>query len=159
MLLGRHLNSCFNSCRLILVLLLLGHSAFAGIAATGTLGVQAKSCFKAMDFGYNASLYYKFDDQVLLGAQSGQGVAGDASAIPILAAAYVRLPIGRALVPVATGGVGYVFSPSSSTLLWRAGGAFDIRNGRHSSILIGSEYEGRENGNGIVLRCGLLLEL
>ncbi len=124
------------------------------------MGVQAKSGFKAMDFGYNAALYYKFDDQVLLGAQSGQGVAGNASAIPILAAAYVRLPIGRTVVPVVTGGVGYVFSSASSTLLWRAGGAFDIRNGRHSSILIGSEYEGRENGGGgIVLRGGLLLEI
>ena len=113
-----------------------------------------------MDFGYNAALYYKFDDQVLLGVQSGQGVAGDGSAVPLLAAAYVRLPIGKVIVPVATGGVGYNFSLASSTLLWRLGGAFDIRNGRHSSILVGSEYEGRENGGGgIVIRTGLLLEI
>ncbi len=142
------------------VLIAGGQIAFSGVAATATLGIQALSGFRAMDFGYNVSGYYKFDDQVLLGAQSGQGVAGDASAIPVLAAAYVRLPLGRAVVPAATGGVGYAFSHSNGGLLWRAGGCLDVRNGRRSSIVFGGEYEGHENyGGGIVMRAGLLLEI
>ncbi len=113
-----------------------------------------------MDFGYNLAGYYKFDDQVLLGVQSGQGVGGDASAIPVLAAAYVRLPVGRAIMPVATGGVGYAFSGSVSGLIWRAGGALDVRNGKRSSVLLGSEYEGHGSyGGGVVIRGGLMLEL
>lgn len=139
-------------------MMLLGQAAFSGVAITGTFGVQTLSGFKGMDFGYNVSGYYKFDDQVLLGVQSGQGVAGDASAIPVLAAAYIRLPLGRVMVPAVTGGIGWAFS-NHCGFLWKAGGVFDIRNGRRSSILLGSEYEGRADHGGIVLRGGLLLEL
>lgn len=129
------------------------------MAATGTLGIQARPGFKDMNFGYNVSVYEKFDDQVLLGVQSGQGTTGDPSAVPVLAAAYIRLPFGSVVVPVATGGIGYAFSNSAAGILWRAGGAFDIRNGRHSSLLLGAEYEGHENyGGGLALRGGLLLE-
>ena len=87
----------------ILLSLAFGQTVFAGIAATGNLGVQALSGFKKMNFGYDVSVYDKLDDQVLVGVQTGQGVAQDASAVPVLLAAYVRLPIGRAIVPVATG--------------------------------------------------------
>ena len=143
-----------------LLVLMLGQPVFSGVAATGTLGVQALSGFEKMDFGYNLSAYYKFDDQVLLGVQSGQGTAQDASAIPVLAAAYMRLPIGKVIVPVATGGLGYAFHTTASGFMWRAGAALDIRNGRHSSIVLGPEYEGHSrDGSGIVLRAGFLLEL
>jgi len=132
----------------------------AGVAATGTLGVQALSGFNKMNFGYNVAVYDKLDDQVLVGVESGQGVAQDASAIPVLLSAYVRLPIGRAIVPVATGGLGFaLFSPVSG-LMWRGGGGLDIRNGRHSSILLESQYEGyADYSGGIVIRAGLLLEI
>ena len=153
---GRYFSSLIFAC----MLMVPGHPVFCGMAATGTVGVQARSGFQNMNFGYSLSGYYKFDDQVLLGVQSGQGVAGDATAVPLLAAAYVRLPVGKVIVPVATGGAGYAFSSYSvSSFLWRAGGAFDIRNGRRSSILIGSEYEGHGNYSGILLRAGLMLEL
>ncbi len=140
-------------------LFVLAAPSFAGWAATATLGSQALSGFRDMDFGYNISAYYKFDDQVLLGGQSGQGVAGDAAAVPVLAAAYVRLPLGRAIVPVATGSWGYSFSGTRDGFLWRAGGCLDVHNGRRTNILLGGEYEGHQNyGGGIVLRGGLMLE-
>ena len=155
MMTGRHFSPWMLAC----ALLFPARTAFCGLAATGTVGVQARSGFQDMNFGYNISGYYKFDEQVLLGVQSGQGVAGNASAVPVLAAAYVRLPLGKVVVPVATGEAGYAFSNYTvSRFLWRAGGAFDIRNGRHSSILIGSEYEGGNHG-GILLRAGLMLEM
>ncbi len=132
----------------------------SGLAFTGTLGAQSYPDFKKMGFGYNLTGYYKLDDQVLLGVQSGQGVAGNSKSIPVLGVGYLRLPIGRVVMPVVTGGAGYCFSDSSSGFLWRAGGLLDIRNGKHSSLLLGSEYEGRGHSgrNGLVFRGGLLLE-
>jgi hypothetical protein len=128
------------------------------VAFTGTLGTQAYADFKGLDFGYNVAGYYKFDEQVLLGVQSGQGVAGDGSAVPLLGAAYMRLPIGRVVMPVATASVGYVLADSASGFLWRAGGLFDIRNGKRSSLLLGAEYEGHDGRSGLAFRGGLLLE-
>ncbi len=130
----------------------------AGLAFSGNLGVQAHPNFSSPGFGYNFTAYYKFDDQILLGVQSGQGVAGKASAIPVLGALYARLPLGRVIMPVFTAECGTVLA-DSSRFLWRAGGLFDIRNGRRSSLLLGSEYEGHSKGRGgLVFRGGLLIE-
>jgi len=141
------------------LLLLLSHSySIAGIAISGTLGTQSYPDFKGMGFGYSITGYTKLDDQVLLGFQSGQGMAGETSAIPLLGAVYVRLPIGRVVMPVATAEVGWVLADSTSGFLWRAGGLFDIRNGKKSSLLLGAEYEGHDGRGGIVFRGGLMLE-
>ena len=131
---------------------------YAGFAISGTLGAQAKPQFKDFGFGYNVTVYGKFDDQTLFGVQSGQGIVGDSKAIPILGVGYLRLPIGRVVMPVLTGGAGYAISDSLSGFTWRAGGLFDIRNGRYSSLLLGAEYEGRRGHGGMVARAGLLLE-
>jgi hypothetical protein len=146
---------------LLLVLIALPmREAVAGVAFTGSLGAQVFRNFKDMGFGYNFSAYYKFDEQMLLGVQTGQGIAGNASAIPLLGAIYARLPFGRVVMPVFTSECGYVLHNASSNILWRAGGLFDIRNGRHSSLLLGSEYEGQGNSRGgLVFRGGLLFEL
>jgi hypothetical protein len=61
-------------------------------------------------------------------------------------------------LPIATGDVGYVFADSGSGLLWRAGGGFDIRNGRHSSFLVQGAYERQDSRAGWLARVGLLLE-
>jgi hypothetical protein len=142
----------------LLCLVFLLPIAQAGIGITGTLGGQSSVHFKGPAFGYTLGLYSKVDDQTWVGIQSGQGVAGQASAIPVLGAAYLRLPIGRIVMPVATGGMGYAFGSRRKGFLWRAGGLFDIRNGRHSSLLIGTEYEGLDGHGGLIGRAGLLLE-
>jgi hypothetical protein len=133
-------------------------STQAGLAITGSLGGQSRLDFSEPGFGYTVGLYSKIDEQVWLGVQSGQGVAGEASAIPILASAYVRLPLGRVIMPVATGGLGYALGDEQKGFIWRAGGLFDIRNGRRSSLLLGTEYEGLKKRGGLVGRAGLLLE-
>jgi hypothetical protein len=133
-------------------------TAHAGIAITGSLGGQSRLDFSQPSFGYTVGLYSKIDEQVWLGVQSGQGVADEASAIPILASAYVRLPIGRVVMPVATGGLGYAIGDEQKGFIWRAGGLFDIRNGRRSSLLLGTEYEALKGRGGLVGRAGLLLE-
>jgi hypothetical protein len=134
--------------------------ALPPLAVTGTLGVQTTPDFKGTGFGYNLALYSRFDEQVLLGVQSGQGVAGHPSSIPVLAAGFMRLPFGRVFVPAATGGIGYALgSGDGDGLIWRAGGLLDIRNGRRSSLLLGCEYESFHDSGGLAVRGGVLLEL
>ena len=129
------------------------------MAVTGTLGVQSNPDFKGTGFGFNLTAYQKFDEQVLLGVQSGAGVAGHPSSVPVLAAGFMRLPFGSVFVPAATGGLGYAFGPDDGTgFIWRGGGALDIRNGRRSSLLLGCEYEGFKHRGGLVIRGGALLE-
>ena len=134
--------------------------ALPRMALTGTLGMQTHPDFEGTGFGFNVTGYHKFDEQVLLGVQTGRGVAGHPSSVPVLAAGFMRLPFGKIVVPVATGGVGYAFgSGDGAGLLWRGGGALDIRNGRRSSLLLGCEYEGFGDRGGLVIRGGVLLEI
>jgi hypothetical protein len=133
-------------------------SALPPLAVTGTLGLQTRPDFEGSGFGYNVSVYSRFDEQVLLGVQSGQGVAGHPTLVPILAAGYMRLPFGRVFVPAATGGIGMAVGDGGG-FLWRGGGLLDIRNGRRSSLLLGCEYEGFDGRGGLVVRGGALLEI
>lgn len=146
---------------LLAALLFLPCAAFAlpPLAVTGTLGIQTRPDFAGSGFGYNLAIYNRFDDQVLLGVQSGQGVSGHPRSIPLLAAGLMRLPFGRVFVPAATGGIGYALgSGDDAGFIWRGGGLLDIRNGRRSSLLLGCEYEGFDGRGGLVVRGGALLE-
>lgn len=133
--------------------------ALPPLAVTGTLGVQTSPDFEGSGFGYNIGLYNRFDGQVLLGVQTGQGIAGHPGSVPVLAAGIMRLPFGRVFVPAATGGIGYAIgSGDEAGFLWRGGGLLDIRNGRRSSLLIGCEYESFRGRGGLAVRGGALLE-
>jgi hypothetical protein len=130
----------------------------AGMVITGTLGADSREHFKGAHFGYSAGVYAKFDDMTLLGLQSGQGSVSGSDAIPLLASAIVRLPIGRIVLPIATGDIGYALDDDHPGVLWRGGGGFDIRNGRHSSILAQGAYERQGSRAGWMGRLGILLE-
>jgi hypothetical protein len=133
--------------------------ALPRMAVTGTLGVQTQPDFDGTGFGFNLSAYKKFDEQVLLGIQSGRGIAGHPASVPVLAAGFMRMPLGTVIVPAATGGMGYAIgSGEGAGFLWRGGGVLDIRNGRRSSLLLGCEYEGFRQRGGLVVRGGALLE-
>lgn len=133
-------------------------AAQAGAVLTGTLGADSRDHFKGAHFGYSAAFYGKLDDMTLVGIQSGQGTVASSQAIPILASAIVRLPIGRIVLPIAIGDVGYALDDHHSGLIWRGGGGFDIRNGRHSSLLLLGAYERQGSQAGWFGRGGLLLE-
>jgi len=122
------------------------------------MGANSRDHFRGAMFAYSGAGYLKIDDMTLIGIQSGQGSVAGADAIPLLGSAIVRLPVGRVVLPIATGDVGYVFADSGSGLLWRAGGGFDIRNGRHSSFLLQGAYESQSSRAGWLGRLGLLLE-
>jgi hypothetical protein len=152
----------FRRSLLLLALATAVSTAYAlpPLAVTGTLGVQTTPDFKGSGFGYNVAVYNRFDEQVLIGVQSGQGVAGHPSSVPVLAAGFMRLPFGRVFVPAATGGIGYALgSDDGDGFIWRGGGLLDIRNGRRSSLLLGCEYESFRGRGGLAVRGGLLLEL
>ncbi|HKP96336.1 MAG TPA: hypothetical protein VJ385_11330 [Fibrobacteria bacterium] len=145
--------------RLLPILLALFPPASrAGLVLTGTLGANSGDSFRGAHFAYSAAAYAKFDDMTLLGVQSGQGTVAGSEAIPVLGSAIIRLPIGRIVLPVATGEAGYAFDDDHSGFLWRGGGGFDIRNGRHSSILALGAYESQGSRAGWLGRLGILLE-
>jgi hypothetical protein len=125
---------------------------------TGTFGADSREHYKGAQFAYSAAFYAKFDDMTLLGIQSGQGTVSSAEAIPLLGSAMIRLPIGRIVLPVAIGDIGYALDDDHPGFLWRAGGGFDIRNGRHSSILLLGAHESQASRYGWIARLGLLLE-
>ena len=122
------------------------------------MGANSRDHFQGAQFAYSAAGYLKIDDMTLVGVQSGQGSVVGGDAIPVLASAIVRLPVGRVVLPIATGDVGYVLADEHAGLLWRAGGGFDIRNGRHSSFLLQGAYERQSSRAGWLGRLGLLLE-
>jgi len=110
------------------------------------------------DLDFAAHVWYPFDQMVFIGIGSGMQKVGDRQDIPLLASGWVRLPIGRQVLPVVTADWGYTFS-DANFFQWRAGGGLDIKNGDHSSLLVMSGYQssgGRPNG--VYLRGGLLLE-
>lgn len=141
-----------------LIATLLPAAAHAGAVLTGTFGADSRDHYKGARFAYSAALYAKFDDMTLLGIQSGQGTVAGSQAIPLLASAMIRLPIGRVVLPVAIGDIGYALDDDHSGFMWRAGGGFDIRNGRHSSILLLGANETQGSSSGWIARAGLLLE-
>jgi hypothetical protein len=138
--------------------LLLPLRAQAGAALTATVGASSRDHFKGARFAYSGGAYMKWDEMVLLGVQGGMGsIAGPAS-VPLLGSAIMRLPFGRAVMPYAAGDVGYVLDDVNDGLLWRGGGGFDIKNGRHSSLLLQGGYEAASGMAGWYGRGGLLLE-
>lgn len=129
-----------------------------GAALTASLGAGSRDHFQGVMFAYSGSLYLKFDEMVLLGVQSGIGSVAGPSSVPLLGSAIMRLPLGRIVLPFASGDVGYVLDDDDDGLLWRAGGGFDIKNGRHSSILLLGGYEATAELSAWYGRAGLLLE-
>ena len=129
-----------------------------GAALTATLGASSGDHFRGANFAFSSALYLKFDEMVLLGAQSGIGSLAGPSSVPILGSAMVRLPLGRVILPFAAGDVGYVLDDKNDGLLWRGGGGLDIKNGRHSSLLALGGYQATADMYGWYARGGLLLE-
>ena len=71
-----------------------------------------------------------------------------------------NLPIGRQVLPVATGDIGYMIGKRHQ-MFWRAGGGIDIKNGDLSSILVMGGYQFLNHvGHGyIYFHAGILVEI
>ena len=113
---------------------------------------------------FNLNIYghwwYAIDQMVFLGIGSGYQDIDNVSLVPLSASAWIRLPIGSQVLPVATGDFGYLIG-SNHQLFWKAGGGMDIKNGDHTSILVMSGYQFlQHDGKGyFYMQAGLLIEL
>lgn len=115
--------------------------------------------FSDFNFSTSIHLWYPLDQMVFLGVGLDYQRFGDVTLVPALASAYVRLPFGSVMMPVGTFDFGYAFGDDSQ-MMWKAGGGFDIKLGRYSSILLLSGYQNlKKTGDYVYFRCGLLLEL
>ncbi len=144
---------------LTLALFLCSFVNAEGAALAGTLGATMRGNFKETHFSYAVSGYYKFDEMVLLGMESGQGCYANSKTVPILGSAYIRLPLGRVILPVFKGEVGYAVNGPPSGYIWRGGGGLDCKNGKYSSLLFLGGYEKLGGVGAYFARAGILLEL
>ena len=142
-----------------LLLCLSVSRAHSGPVVTATLGANSASGFQDAHFASSLGLYAIFDNQTLIGVQTGQGTIAGSNSIPIAADAMIRLPLGRIVLPVVTGSIGVAVGHKDPDFLWRGGGGFDIKNGRRSSLLLLGAYERLGSLSGWLGRAGFLLEL
>ena len=138
--------------RLLILILLIFQVSTAGLAVSAAAGMSHES---SISFAYSMYLYYKFDEQVLLGMNAGQQQGG----IPMLGSLYMRLPFGSVFMPVFIGDIGYFLHEDDDGVMLKAGGGIDWKNGERSSILLFGGYEKIQGRQGnIYSRVGLLLE-
>lgn len=138
-------------------------AAHADVALSASLGsfFQSDEEWNNPNLDFTASLWYPVDQMVLAGISSGLQSIGTDQEIPLLASLYLRLPIGRQLLPIATADWGYLFRKEKNRFVWRIAGGGDLKLGDRSSIiaLIGSQMEIQNSlPNRYFARLGLLLE-
>lgn len=144
----------------ILAFTIIAPSAFAlDLALDASVGALVpREEFSEPNLDFSGHLWYKFDQMVFLGVSSGIQTMSSDRHIPLMAAAWVRLPIGGQILPVATGDIGYQLGDDPQ-FAWRAGGGLDIKNGDRTSLLVLAGYERFWRLGGFYyLRGGLLLE-
>lgn len=105
-------------------------------------------------------IWFPIDQMVFFGIGSGYQELDNVAYIPVMASAWIRLPIGGQVLPVATGDIGYAIGEDHQ-MIWKAGGGLDIKNGDYSSILVTGGFQFlEERGKGFIyLQAGILIEL
>jgi hypothetical protein len=135
-------------------------TAEAGFTADFTIGsLNPTETIKDCNLDLVGHWWFPADEMVFAGVGVGYETIDGIDLVPVIGSLWVRLPIGRQVLPVVTADFGYAFGEDAQ-MLWKVGGGFDIKNGKNSSILLlGGYQELRKYGNFIYLRAGLLLEL
>ena len=148
----------FRALLLGALLLLLPAPARADLALSVTGGTFLDG--DGFNHDWSATLWHVFDQMVLVGATSGVQIDGEDNQIPLLASLFVRLPVGRQLLPVATGDWGWLFGDGADEMVWRVGGGLDLKLGDRSSLLLlgGAQMGLEELPTRPYLRGGLILE-
>ncbi len=140
--------------------------AFVAVPANAfTMDAQGGICNRVSSMGdFNMSFYghlwYPIDQMVFAGLGVGYEELDNVGYIPVSGSLWVRLPIGRTVLPVATGDFGYMFGKDDQ-MFWRAGGGLDIKNGDRTSIIVSTGYQFLNNsGEGFwYLQAGILIEM
>lgn len=144
---------------------LLALAFFAMPANALTLDAQGGFCNRVSHMGdFNMSFYghlwYPIDQMVFAGLGVGYQELDNVGILPLSGSLWVRLPIGRTVLPVATGDFGYMLGKDGQ-MFWRAGAGLDIKNGDNSSIILSGGYQFlNSSGHGyIYLQAGILIEM
>lgn len=140
--------------------------AFAVIPANAfTMDVQGGITNHVSELSkFNMSFYghwwFPIDKMTFVGVGGGYEELDNIGYVPLSASLWVRLPIGRQVLPVAIGDFGYMIGERHQ-MFWRAGGGLDIKNGDYSSILLTAGYQYlHHDGHGFVyLHAGILVEI
>ena len=140
--------------------------AFATIPANAfTLDAQGGIANRVSSLSrFNMSFYghwwLPIDQMLFVGVGGGYEELDNIGYVPLSGSLWVRLPVGRQVLPVATGDIGYMIGKRHQ-MFWRAGGGVDIKNGDYSSILLMGGYQFlNHDGHGYVyLQAGILVEI
>lgn len=147
---------------LLFVLALLLSTPKAEAFTMDVQGGVANAVSDITSFNLNVfgHFWFPIDQMLFFGIGSGYEELDNVVYVPVVASAWVRLPIGGQVLPVATGDIGYAFGKDHQ-MIWKAGGGFDIKNGDYSSILLMGGFQFLEDrGKGFVyLQAGILVEL
>jgi hypothetical protein len=134
-------------------------------ASAFTMDAQGGICNSVSHMGdFNMSFYghlwYPIDQMVFAGVGVGYEELDNVGYIPVSGSLWVRLPIGRTVLPIATGDFGYMFGKDDQ-MFWRAGGGLDIKNGDRTSIIVSTGYQFlNHSGEGYrYLQAGILIEM
>ena len=151
--------------RLLAILFVCALSFSATKAEAFTMDVQggvanAVSDITSFNLNVFGHIWYPIDQMVFFGIGGGYNELDNVGYIPVMASAWIRLPIGGQVLPVATGDIGYAFGDDHQ-MIWRAGGGFDIKNGDYSSIMLMGGYQFLDHeGKGFAyVQAGILIEI
>ena len=134
-------------------------------ASAFTMDAQGGICNRVSHMGdFNMSFYghlwYPIDQMVFAGVGVGYEELDNVGYVPVSGSLWVRLPMGRTVLPIATGDFGYMFGKDDQ-MFWRAGGGLDIKNGDRTSIIVSTGYQFlTHSGEGYWdLQAGILIEM
>lgn len=146
---------------LAIVLLFSTQVAWSSAALSLEVGTtQETSDWSEQHLNFEGSLWYQWDQMIFFGLSGGVQQYGEDKYYPALGSALVRLPMGRTLLPFATGQWGYLFGPEHQ-FTWKLGGGLDLKLGRDSSLILSSGYQqfSLDDWNSqVYIRGGILLE-
>ena len=149
----------------ILITFLFALAFVATPASAFTMDAQGGFCnrvssLRDFNMSFYGHLWYPIDQMVFAGVGVGYEELDNVGYVPVSGSLWVRLPIGRTVLPVATGDFGYMFGKDSQ-MFWRAGGGLDIKNGDRTSIIVSTGYQFlNHSGYGYwYLQAGILIEM
>lgn len=148
-----------------LALLMLALSAAAPNAnALLTLDLQAGILTpapkpNAVHINLGGHIWLPVDQMVFIGAGGSYQEIDNCVFVPVTAGLWVRLPIGKQVLPVVTGDLGYAIGKEHQ-FVWNFGLGMDIKNGDYSSLIVLAGYQRlKEKGHYMYLRVGILIEI
>lgn len=147
----------------VLVACLVGVSS--AVARPLTLDLQGGAVNHVSELSkFNLNVYghwwFPIDQMFFVGIGSGYQEIDNVSLVPISASFWMRIPVGRNIMPVSISDWGYLIGKNHQ-MFWRTAAGVDIKSGDHSSIMVTGGYQFLDKfGKGYVfLQAGVLVEL